>query len=234
MPWRDLLPDSLSEKLHPYSYGVRRELEIFVKDNQDLSIVLDAGAGDCRYQELFRRSRHISIDINKSSVPIDAIADIRSLPFKAGGFDAVLCLEVLEHVRDPASVLKEFFRTLRSGGKLLVSTPLKGIGFHPVPDDFYRYTPSSLAELFTEAGFEVLYIKPNGGYFWNLGLELSRLPGILFRTKSRGVTFLLRVPLTLLFGILLPLLCFHLDALDEEKTETAGYIVCGGKGSLAK
>lgn len=35
------------------------------------------------------------------------VADAHSLPFKAGRFDAVIALEVLEHVYEPEKVLKE-------------------------------------------------------------------------------------------------------------------------------
>ena len=45
------------------------------------------------------------------------------LPFGDGQFDAVVCTEVLEHVRTPAQVLSEIGRVLRVGGALLFSTP---------------------------------------------------------------------------------------------------------------
>ena len=39
-----------------------------------------------------------------------------------GGFDAVTCMEMLEHVPDPASVLSACAALLRPGGRLFVST----------------------------------------------------------------------------------------------------------------
>ena len=39
-----------------------------------------------------------------------------------GGFDAVTCMEMLEHVPDPASVLSACAQLLRPGGRLFVST----------------------------------------------------------------------------------------------------------------
>jgi SAM-dependent methyltransferase len=45
------------------------------------------------------------------------------LPFEAGGFDVVACLEGLEHVEAQAPLLREFARVLKPGGVLVLSTP---------------------------------------------------------------------------------------------------------------
>jgi SAM-dependent methyltransferase len=48
------------------------------------------------------------------------------LPFRDGAFDAVVCLDVLEHVPDEAAVVAEIARVLRPGGTLIVSVPHRG------------------------------------------------------------------------------------------------------------
>jgi SAM-dependent methyltransferase len=45
------------------------------------------------------------------------------LPFPAGTFDGILCLDVLEHVQAPARVLAEMRRVLRPGGVVLTTVP---------------------------------------------------------------------------------------------------------------
>lgn len=50
-------------------------------------------------------------------------ASLGALPFKAGRFDVVLLLDVLEHFADEQALLAEVGRLLRPGGHLLVSVP---------------------------------------------------------------------------------------------------------------
>jgi 2-polyprenyl-3-methyl-5-hydroxy-6-metoxy-1,4-benzoquinol methylase len=56
-------------------------------------------------------------------------APAEAIPFEDSFFDAVLLLDVLEHVRRESVVLAEVSRVLRPGGTLVVSAPHKGI-FH--------------------------------------------------------------------------------------------------------
>ena len=41
---------------------------------------------------------------------------------QAGQFDAITCMEMLEHVPDPESILKACFQLLKPGGRLFLST----------------------------------------------------------------------------------------------------------------
>ncbi len=45
------------------------------------------------------------------------------IPYSDGEFDVVFCEDVLEHVNDPAAVLRECRRVLRSGGSLIALFP---------------------------------------------------------------------------------------------------------------
>jgi SAM-dependent methyltransferase len=49
--------------------------------------------------------------------------DATNLPFDTESFEAVLCLDVLEHIEDDVSALKEMSRVTKPGGKFLFSVP---------------------------------------------------------------------------------------------------------------
>ena len=53
------------------------------------------------------------------------LADAAALPFRPGVFDAVLCLETIEHVAAPRTVAAEIARVAANGAAVLVTTPPK-------------------------------------------------------------------------------------------------------------
>ena len=100
-------------------------VERFLDSLPAMSSVLDAGCGEGLLVEKFSgRLSMKGIDENYSSSLVSK-GSITSLPFKAGSFDAVLVLDVLEHLAYSAQekAVQEAWRVLKKGGKLVVSVP---------------------------------------------------------------------------------------------------------------
>src|ERR1043166_9350363 len=54
-----------------------------------------------------------------------AVASADTLPFKDQSFDAVLCLETIEHLPEPRLSAKEMMRGLKRGGLVMITTPAR-------------------------------------------------------------------------------------------------------------
>ena len=133
--------------------------------------VLDAGAGEAPYRELFAHCDYVTTDWTESVHPgarrADVIASLDALPLADASFDGVVCTQVLEHVANPAAALGELHRVLRPGGRIWLTVPLTW-PLHEEPFDFYRYTPYGLTSLLERAGFDEVDVGPRNGYFATL------------------------------------------------------------------
>ncbi len=93
---------------------------------------------------------------------------IEQAGFNDAQFDKVVSICVLEHIADDDSALREAYRVLKPGGKLLLSVDaLQGIeqpetiAFHKEKYAVHRYyTAEILNEKLRHAGFESIKIKP--------------------------------------------------------------------------
>ncbi len=95
-----------------------------------------------------------TLDITESSNP-DFVADITKFnhQIKDEYFDVIMCTEVLEHVVDPFSAIRELRRIVKPGGYILFTTPLNARIHGPVPD-CWRFTEFGLKILFRD--FEIV------------------------------------------------------------------------------
>jgi len=69
-----------------------------------------------------------------------------------GVFDIVIAEQVLEHVKEPATALRNAHAMLADDGVLLLSTPFL-IRIHGLPFDGFRWTPDGLRQLLNDCGF---------------------------------------------------------------------------------
>jgi SAM-dependent methyltransferase len=83
--------------------------------------------------------------------------DGASMPFPDGSFDLVYCKQVLEHVRDPAPLLKEVHRVLIPGGWFAGSTSQLE-PYHSL--SVWNYTPIGLVALMEQADLRTVELRP--------------------------------------------------------------------------
>ena len=92
--------------------------------------VLDVPAGSGALAIRLRETGHKvwCCDINPSHFRVHDLAIDRgdlnhTLPYTDGFFDYVVCLDGIEHTENPSNAIREFWRILKRGGKLILSTP---------------------------------------------------------------------------------------------------------------
>jgi SAM-dependent methyltransferase len=223
-PPLDRLPKALQRHILHFEAEIENAVRDFAADLRADAKVLDAGAGECQYADLFRRCRYTAVDLGIgdsewSYTHLDAVADLLNLPFTENTFDAALNVVTLEHVTDPARVVGELFRCLRPGGRLLLITPLEWEE-HQQPHDYFRYTRYGLEYLAVRAGFVGVTVRPIGGFF-----------RLLSRRLMNSVQFF-SGPLALLPVIVfgpLALILPVLDTLDKKRNFTLGHICTAQK-----
>lgn len=121
-------------------------------------------------------------------------ADITALPFADASFDAVLCVDVLEHIGDDRRALRELHRVLRPGGWALLRVPLDSARADTLEDpairspedrareywhwDHLRLYGRDFPDRLREAGFRVRC----DDYAFTLPADEVRLQGIVPET----------------------------------------------------
>jgi len=194
----------------------------FAEALPQVNMLLDVGCGEAPYRRLFKSKvrNYITLDVQRYS-NLNLVADGCNLPIRDEIFDAVLCIQVLEHVAEPRKILEEIFRVLRPRGILGISAPQSYI-IHMEPHDYYRYTKYGLRYLLEKAGLEICEIEPQGGYFALIHMIL--LSNLWSKIRPRFLQFVLRGLSATLATIL--------DKLDKRKIETANYFVVCQKPSF--
>ncbi len=150
--------------------------------------VLDFGAGSCWVSILLNRlrCRTISLDVSATALAIgrEALArepngrpelepqflpyDGRSIPLPTACVDRILCFDSFHHVPNQDEILRELFRVLRPGGRVVMAEPGEGHARAEASAfDAGNYgvleNDLVLAELFErvrDAGFSDVQVKP--------------------------------------------------------------------------
>ena len=226
----------------------------FINQNLKLGInnkmrILDAGCGYGIYVQKCSAyaSEVIGIDIFKEHLNIAKarkkdntyfiLNTAEHLAFKDDSFDAIICIETLEHIPSDEKAVKEFSRILKTGGILIITGPnsllpfethvegfrgsVLGVGFiglmrrfRFIPARLRRiihsardYTPHELKKLLVRNGFKIKQLEFLMPAF---DFEPSRKDpqdGPPFLAVSKVFIFFEDIPILKMFGLTIIVCC---------------------------
>jgi ubiquinone/menaquinone biosynthesis C-methylase UbiE len=181
--------------------------------------ILDVGAGELKFKKYCKHLNYTAQDFCEYTgvgdntglqtadwdvSSIDIVSDINQIPIEGQTMDVVLCTEVLEHVPDAVSALKEFSRIIKPGGVLLLTAPFSSLT-HFAPYHFCGYNKYWYQHHLHKLGFDIEVVDHNGSWFHFVAQELrrSRLVGRMYSLKWLGLIVRVAViPILMLLTIL--------------------------------
>lgn len=178
--------ERVGEDPEPWAWPWRRAL--LLGEVRPGERVLDLGCGAGRFVAALRDAGADPVGVEIAEAALERArrnvpgADLRlapgggPLPLEDASIDLAWCSEVLEHVPDTAGLLSEVRRVLRTGGRLLVTTPSHGplrrtlialarfdAHFDPLGQHVRFYSRASLARVLGEFAFEDVRVTAAGG-----------------------------------------------------------------------
>jgi len=201
--WWD--PGGPSKPLHALNplrlQYVERAAELFRRPDGSAKHVLDVGCGGGILSEAMARAGAHVLGIDLSRTVLD-VAELHALESRIevqyqliaaeelaqsrrDAFDLVTCMEMLEHVPDPAAALSALAALVKPGGDIVVST----LNRNPQAFLVAILGAEYIARILPRGTHEYLkFIKPSelAGWGRQAGLDLKDLAGITYNPLNRS------------------------------------------------
>lgn len=233
-------------------WHVKRELRSLLGGSETARRIYDAGCGFGQYSYFcatrFPHSSIYGVDVKSEQIEDCtrffrnsgltnaqfAVEDLTQ-PQHENEFDLAISVDVMEHIPDDIGVFRNLYRSLRSGGKLLVNTPsdLGGSDAHSPDDESFieehartGYGVEEIRTKLTTVGFTVDKIRfaygPWGSVAWRLGIKY---PMLLLNSSK---IFFVLLPFYYILTLPFTLLLMYLDYAGSNKAGT-GLVVTATK-----
>lgn len=187
--------------LHPqwFTFMAKRRAHSAVA-REARGTVVDIGCGDCSLRSGLRPTdRYVGVDYPSTAKTLyrslpDLFADAARLPFTDRMVDAVVMLDVIEHLREPESAMAEAARVLDEGGQFYAHIPYM-YPLHDAPHDYSRFTEFGIVYRMQHAGLVVERVEPAGSPSETVALLFNvALAKMMWRTIHRFPPALVLIP----------------------------------------
>ncbi len=227
------------------AWHVHLELRKWMHVTPQNADILDAGAGFGQYTYwLYTKSwayRILSVDVKEEQVAdcnrffteIGAsnvrfeVGDLTQY-YKDNSYDLILSVDVMEHILEDVMVFKNFHRSLKTGGMLLISTPsdqggsdVHGEGEASFIEEHVRdgYNIGEIEQKLRSSGFSKVEARYSYGTPGKISWRLSMKYPILFLGKVPRVIGFLILPF---YYIIAYPISFILNFLDTRMKHSTG------------
>lgn len=231
------------------TWHIKKELKIFRKNNPEKLDILDAGAGYGQYtfylSDISSEWNIKAVDLKKEQIDdcntfFKKINRDDQVKFEFADlvefteeekYSLILSVDVMEHIEDDEKVFRNFIKSLKPGGSLLISTPSDkgGSDVHYHDDSSFieehvreGYNAGDIKKKLKKAGFDKISVKYSYGKPGQISWKLSMKYPILLLNISKW--FFAVLPFYYLLTFPVSLILNFLDVKIKHKTGT-GLIV---------
>src|SRR3989338_3826082 len=160
------------ESFHWWWAGRQELIKDLLRENQPKKI-LDIGCGTGEtltfLKTVFPKATLFGFDVLAEAVRFTIQrghaakkADALNLPFKDNSFDAILLLDVIEHIKNDSAIIKEAKRVVKPGGVIVITAPALQFIWSAHDENqghFRRYTRHRLLELARKNKMKVSFLS---------------------------------------------------------------------------
>lgn len=231
------------------TWHIKKAIRLWKKEHKNTANILDAGSGFGQYSfYLSKQSKNWNIlgvdvkteqiedcnqffaQINKSEKVKFEFADLTKFS-KTEEYDLILSVDVMEHILEDVVVFKNFHKSLKKGGMVLISTPSDQGGSdvhdeddHSFIDEHVRdgYNIIEIENKLKEAGFSRVEANYSYGAPGKISWKLSMKFPILLLNASK--LFFIILPLYYIIAYPVSFILNYFDVNLKHKTGT-GLIV---------